>query len=71
MADILTAICEPIVSTSHKPMGLHELLQGHLYLICIDIHAATDTPFCQDQDKSLRQDEKLLSTKAKARTDVS
>jgi hypothetical protein len=37
-ADNLTAICEPIclesvgASTSHNPMGLHDLLQGYLYL---------------------------------------
>jgi hypothetical protein len=36
-ADNLTAICEPTVwknvgaSTSHKLMGLHDLLQGYLY----------------------------------------
>jgi hypothetical protein len=37
-ADNLTAICEPIAyknvgaSTSHSPMGLHDPLQGYLYL---------------------------------------
>jgi hypothetical protein len=34
-ADNLTAICEPFLetvgtSTSHNPMGLHDLLQGQL-----------------------------------------
>jgi hypothetical protein len=36
-ADNLAAICESIVrsSKSHKPIGLHGLLQGWLYFFCV------------------------------------
>jgi hypothetical protein len=40
-ADNLTDICEPIVyknggaSTSHSPVGLHDPLQGYLYLFTL------------------------------------
>jgi hypothetical protein len=40
-ADKLTTICGPLVyrnvgpSTSHKPLGLHGLLQGYLYFFAL------------------------------------